>query len=161
MKILVLSDSHGDTRRLDAALEQNADAAAAFFLGDGVRDIEWLEDAYPKLPMYVVRGNCDFTSPYPVEGMVPFGGKNIFYTHGHLYNVKNSLDSLWQTAKARGADVALFGHTHKPLVKTVGGVLLFNPGAVGDYGLSGSYGLLTLPDASHSEDAPTVQVLPL
>ena len=39
-------------------------------------------------------------------------GVLFFYTHGHHYGVKRGSERLAQCAGDRGADVALFGHTH-------------------------------------------------
>ena len=153
MKILVLSDSHGNTRALLEAVARHPDAAAAFFLGDGTRDADALEQKYPRLPLYRVRGNCDFGSFDPVEGLAPLGGVVFFYTHGHAYFVKSGLEELTEAAKARGADVALFGHTHVPLCEMRDGVALFNPGSAGY--MHASFGVVTIRDKniafSHEE----------
>ena len=150
MKLLILSDSHGDSAALMTALEANTDAQAVIFLGDGMRDVEWLEDAYPHTRIYAVRGNCDMMSFAPTEGLAPFGGSLVFYTHGHLYGVKSGPYELADAAKARGADIALYGHTHCRALEQVDGVWLFNPGALsytrGEGG--SSYGVLTLEPGS-------------
>ena len=71
----------------------------------------------------------------------------IFYTHGHMYGVKYDLDTLADAASARGAEVALFGHTHIPHAETRGGVFLFNPGSCGRcYTGPNTYGILTLDE---------------
>ena len=81
----------------------------------------------------------------------------IFYTHGHMYGVKYDLDTLAEAAAARGAEVALFGHTHIPLEEQHGTVLLFNPGSCGRcYTGPDTYGVLTLANgrvlrAEHKE----------
>ena len=144
MKILVLSDSHGNTRAVLRAVERHPDAAAVFFLGDGSRDADALEEKHSRLPVYRVRGNCDFASFDPVEGLAPLGGVVFFYTHGHAYSVKSGVDELAAAAKARGADVALFGHTHEALCEMRDGVALFNPGTL--CGTRGSFGVVTVQD---------------
>lgn len=142
MKILVFSDSHGNTRGLLTAAARHRDADAAFFLGDGMRDADELADEFPRLPLYRVRGNCDFASFDPVDGLAPLGGFVFYYTHGNYYYVKAGCTELAEAARARGADVALFGHTHEPLCETLNGVTLFNPGSAGY--LRGSYGVITI-----------------
>ena len=48
-------------------------------------------------------------------------------------------------AEARGAEVALFGHTHVPVAEQHGSVFLFNPGSCGRcYTGPNTYGILTL-----------------
>ena len=65
----------------------------------------------------------------------------------HMYGVKYDLDTLADAAAARGAQVALFGHTHIPLAETRGRVFLFNPGSCGRcYTGADTYGILTLAD---------------
>ena len=64
-----------------------------------------------------------------------------------MYGVKYDLDTLADAAAARGAQVALFGHTHIPLAETRGRVFLFNPGSCGRcYTGADTYGILTLAD---------------
>ena len=62
-----------------------------------------------------------------------------------MYGVKYDLDTLADAAAARGANVALFGHTHIPVAEERGGVFLFNPGSCGRcYTGPNTYGILTL-----------------
>lgn len=143
MKLLVLSDSHGYTRRLTEALDAHPDARDVVFLGDGERDLEEVEWTYPDRRFYCVRGNCDLGSFLPVEGMAPFGGMNFYYTHGHLHGVKTGLELLAEQAQQMGAQVALYGHTHRACLEKWGDLVLFNPGSLAS---GGSYGVLTVAD---------------
>ena len=104
-----------------------------FFLGDGERDIVKVMDKYPDLPVYAVRGNCDFRSGLSNLLKCAVGGVTIFMTHGHMSNVKyeDRLDTLTQQAIQAGAEVALFGHTHSQHLSYNMGVMLLNPGSVG------------------------------
>ena len=62
-----------------------------------------------------------------------------------MYGVKYDLDTLADAAAARGAEVALFGHTHIPVAEQRSGVFLFNPGSCGRcYTGPNTYGVLTL-----------------
>ena len=64
-----------------------------------------------------------------------------------MYGVKYDLDTISDAAAARGAQVALFGHTHIPVAERRNGVFLFNPGSCGRcYTGPNTYGLLTLED---------------
>ncbi len=140
-RILVDSDVHGAVSRLRWLLKHET-ADAMFFLGDGLTELTLaLEDVPVAYPIYRVRGNCDLYQHDPFEGLVPLEGVLFFYTHGHLYNVKLGTDRLSEAAAARGADVALYGHTHvcchylgKP-----GEPPLFNPGSLRD---TRSYGVI-------------------
>ena len=130
-KIVIASDSHGSARALRRILAAEPDAWALVFLGDGWRDLEGLQEEFPHLKLYWVLGNCDFTDQGPEEGLLPCEGVLFYYTHGDRWHVKYGLASLANAAGVRGADVALFGHTHVPTREQLGGVTLFNPGSVG------------------------------
>lgn len=148
-KILVVSDVHGRLTPLRWVLK-NESADALFFLGDGLNDLEQaitLHRTPLPYPVYRVRGNCDVGCPDPVEGLAPFGGVLFFYTHGHHYSVKSGYGPLLDTAAARGADVALFGHTHNKHCTPgrAGLPALFNPGSLRDGGM---YGVITIEDGA-------------
>ena len=129
-KLLILSDSHNSRLAIENILAAEADSIdALIFLGDGLRDLEQALTFYPSLRAYAVAGNCDFGALEPLDGLAAFDGVVVFYTHGHMYGVKYDLDTLADAAAARGANVALFGHTHIPVAEERGGVFLFNPGS--------------------------------
>lgn len=139
VRFLVVSDSHGNRRNLRAVLERHADAAAVFHLGDGAADLEAVAEEFPAIATYGVCGNCDSALrliPEDVEVMV--GGKRFFAAHGHRYGVKSSPLRFLMEARSRGVDVALFGHTHQPLIHREVGLILLNPGSVRD----GCYGVI-------------------
>ena len=145
IRIIAVSDSHGDRRSLRAILERHADADAVFHLGDGATDMEALTEEFPHLRIYQVGGNCDSALRlFPAEQEVVLGGARFFAVHGHAFGVKSSPLRLLFAARERGARVVLFGHTHHPLVHGEEGLCLVNPGSVRD----GRYALidLTSPD---------------
>ena len=85
----------------------------------------------------------------PLDGLAGFDQTVVFYTHGHMYGVKYDLDTLADAAAARGAEVALFGHSHIPHAEQRGNVFLFNPGSCGRcYTGPDTYGLLTLENGA-------------
>ena len=152
MVILVFSDSHGRADKLRAAAEKCVGAREMLFLGDGLRDIEtaWLDGAI------CVRGNCDMfgADDCPTERILHFGEYTVMMTHGHLLSVKSNIEKAARAAAERGADMLIFGHTHKrcdaylPAGQVVDGftlerpLRLFNPGSIKE----GSVGVLTLRD---------------
>ncbi len=149
MKIIVVSDVHGDYQRLSDIIDAEKDACNVIFLGDGLSETEMLQDEHPALRIYTVRGNCDYASFSPTAAVASFEGINFFYTHGQLYSVKSGLDELAFAARARSADVALFGHTHVPCLEKREGLTLFNPGAVtSGRGGMGSYGVIEVKNGS-------------
>ena len=145
-KLLVLSDSHGGRAAIERVLlKEQKNIDALIFLGDGLRDLEQALPLYPKLRAYAVAGNCDFGALEPTDGLAAFDQVVVFYTHGHMYGVKYDLDTLADAASARGAEVALFGHTHIPHAEQHGEVFLFNPGSCGRcYTGPDTYCILTL-----------------
>ena len=69
--------------------------------------------------------------------------------HGHTRNVKASPLSAQYAAREYGADVLLFGHTHRPLVDYDGALYTMNPGAAGDH-LHPTCGVLTIENGKAS-----------
>ena len=126
-KLLVLSDSHGARDAIKRILnkEQN-NVDAVIFLGDGLRDLEQALAFFPHLRVYSVAGNCDYGALEPLDGLAGFDQTVVFYTHGHMYGVKYDLDTLADAAAARGAEVALFGHTHGGQISFFGKSPFFN-----------------------------------
>lgn len=141
MKVLVVSDSHGDVENMCRAVEREQ-PRMVLYLGDGWHDATLLQERYPELPLERVPGNCDYRQTEPAERVLLLGGKLVFLCHGHTQGVKSELSMLLRTALEHKADVALFGHTHKPFVDIRRGVMLLNPGSIGSFGRP-SYGTLT------------------
>ena len=130
MRILVISDSHGRTSKIEQAIESQSEAKHIFFLGDCVRDIEDYPFIYPDRTFHIVSGNCDFGSLCKSEDSVVLGGKKILFTHGHHLSVKGGIARLRQTAKQQGADIVLFGHTHIATKEYADGIHFVNPGSL-------------------------------
>jgi len=140
MRILVLSDSHERVSLLELAIAAQPAAQHLFFLGDGLADIDSAAALFPKVSVFKVCGNCDFSGNAPLEGLETLGGKRIFFTHGHRLAVKLADAVLAQTAAAQRADIVLYGHTHVPVHRFENGIHFFNPGALKD----GRYGVIDL-----------------
>ena len=142
MKVLVLSDSHGEVDAMIRAAKR-VSPEMIFFLGDGWRDAETLAEKFPHTPFYQVPGNCDFQFRKPAEELVTLEGKRILLCHGHTYGVKEGLWKADEEAEEQNLDAFLFGHTHTPLVELRGKTLFMNPGSIG-LGYPPSYGVLTV-----------------
>lgn len=130
--VVVLSDSHNRLPQTEKFLTILDEADYIFFLGDGGRDIDFLKGAYPSKLHYVF-GNCDFRSGRREE-LVELDGVKFFLTHGHDYGVKSGYLNLAYAAREKGADCALFGHTHFPVIEKDGALTLINPGSIGYQG---------------------------
>lgn len=142
MKVLVLSDSHGDFYNVNKILQSQPGAEVVFFLGDGLNDIERCRLNYPEKMFITVRGNCDWGSDAPIEQFFSIEGKKIMATHGHTYNVKFTYSEAIYRARENKCEVLLFGHTHNAVTAYDHGLYIMNPGSAHGYGAT--YGLLDI-----------------
>ncbi len=129
MRILIISDSHGDTKRFDKAIEAFSPDAIVH-LGDIERDVQYLEDVYPDIPIHAVVGNNDPWVRRESEKVVEFDNVRVFMTHGHLYGVWDRGFRIAKRAEELGCSVALFGHSHIYTDEVFGSVRVFNPGSI-------------------------------
>lgn len=136
MRILVFSDSHGSTARMRDALIDHPEADMIIHLGDGERDVEHLSELIGSRKLVQVCGNCDFYSQLPANEMIEVMGRKIFCSHGHTEFVKHGTQYFIEKAKAVGAHIALYGHTHEGVTAYDDGVYVMNPGSIrsGEYG---------------------------
>jgi len=148
LRIVVFSDSHNNFFALKNIVRSRIAADYFIHLGDGAKDFEALVQVYPSKIMYNVRGNCDWSSMEPNQGILMCAGKKIFYTHGHIFHVKSGLEELKAHARELDAQIVLFGHTHIACTEYDNGLYLMNPGSVTSplYG-SPSYGMLDITKA--------------
>ncbi len=143
MRILVISDSHGDMAAIDRVISQAGDFDRVFHLGDNYRDARYIEDITAK-PVDKVPGNCDFVDA-PSVITVCVGGKRFFLAHGHNHGVGYSTVRLTYAADEAEADVALFGHTHHSMIDYVGRLTVMNPGSISrPRGCAASYGIIEI-----------------
>lgn len=127
MKLLVFSDSHGQTEPMRRTiLAQKPDLVV--HLGDHVRDADAMRAAFPQTAFVCVRGNCDLGSTAPEKAEFSLGPVQVFACHGHRYNVKTGPDALLNAGFFSGAKLLLYGHTHRAQHLHVSGMELVNPG---------------------------------
>lgn len=129
MRVLIISDSHGETKRFDKAIVA-FEPDMIIHLGDIERDVEYLEAVYPHIPVEAVVGNNDPWVRREAEKVIELEGIKIFMTHGHLYGVWDKGFRIAQRAEELGCSVALFGHSHVPVNEVYGFVRAFNPGSI-------------------------------
>ncbi len=142
MRILVVSDSHGDADGLHKVIQSQPKAEIVIHLGDGEQDLEAQKYLFPQKMFLQVRGNCDWCSKLPSTGNCLVEGVRIFYTHGHVYDVKYGTYDFEQAARENKANIALYGHTHIPETVYRDGLYIMNPGSLrGSYG---SYGIIDI-----------------
>ena len=84
---------------------------------------------------------------------ITLGKYKVLITHGHYYYVSLGVEELRRQAVARGYQVAMFGHTHKPYLETKDGVTILNPGSLSyprQEGRRPSYMIMDIDEAGKS-----------
>ena len=134
MKILILSDTHRYHINYDKVLKREGKIDMLIHLGD-VEGGEYYIEETAGCPVHMVAGNNDIFSPLPKEEEFYIGTKKVFITHGHYYYVSRGLDRIITEGAKRGADIVMYGHTHRPALDHVdrrdgNNMLILNPGSV-------------------------------
>ncbi|MCH5462591.1 metallophosphoesterase [Lactobacillus sp. LC28-10] len=127
MKLLAISDNHGDRQILQTVFDAYGDQVDGIF---HCGDSEMTRDDPLFDGVQVVKGNNDFGIDFPNEVQCVIDGTKILMTHGHLYQVGMSLTQLDLRAREIGATVVLFGHTHQLAAEMSQGRLYVNPGSI-------------------------------
>lgn len=126
MPLLVMSDTHGDSTVIERVRGFYPQMDAVIHCGDS----ELSYDHNVLKDVTIVRGNCDRDKHFPEEMVLSVDGAKVYVTHGHLYNVKQSILNLSYRAQEIEADIVLFGHSHELGAELVNGILLVNPGSL-------------------------------
>lgn len=130
MKILIVSDTHGKNLNLERVLEYVPPIDLLIHLGDIEGSEDFIEAIAP-CPVEMVSGNNDFFSSLPKEKVIYLGQRHkALISHGHYYYVNFGTSRIMEEAKSRGCDIAIFGHTHRPLIEKDDDFLCINPGSL-------------------------------
>lgn len=151
---MVVSDTHGNYLAPLSCLDEDAGIELIIHLGDEISDGRMLQ-SLTSIPVILVPGNCDPEAREHRELCGMLGGQRIFMTHGDMYRVKSGLDALIRKAASEKAAVALFGHTHTPLVQKENGLLLVNPGTLMSTSKNKTFAVLTV-----SKDSVSAEIFP-
>ena len=155
MNVGLISDTHGKLR--PEVFERFEGVQHILHAGDvGTPDV--LIELEAIAPVTAVWGNTDgfdLRSRLPETAEVELQGRRILVVHGHQLG---SPTAPALVAAYPGFDIVVYGHTHRPRVEHVNGVLVVNPGAAGPprFGLASSVAVLTL-----STSTQNVSLLPL
>ncbi len=150
-KILVVSDTHRRDENFYRVIETEKDFELVIHCGDTEGSETQMQQLCP-VPMRIVRGNNDFFCNLPDEQEFEIASHKFFITHGHRYLVNMGSEEIRREALSRGADVVIYGHTHKPVAIKVDGMYVFNPGSLSyprQEGRKASYLVLTIDDDGH------------
>ena len=151
MKVLIVSDTHRRDENLRAVIRKEMPFDMMVHLGETEGSEVYFEDwvRNERCSVYTVRGNNDFFSASPAERMIYIGKYKVFMTHGHMYGVSMSTSRLREEAKSRGADIAMFGHSHRPHLARVEDLIVLNPGSLSyprQADRKGTYVVMTLDE---------------
>ena len=128
MKVLIVSDTHRSNANYFKVVEL-VKPDMVIHCGD-IEGSELAISQAVQCPVYMVSGNNDFFADLPAEVDVTVGRYKCLVTHGHRYHVSMGPELIMDEARARGYDVVIYGHTHKPEVRFEGGVYAVNPGSL-------------------------------
>lgn len=127
MKILVVSDNHGDEYILEEISSiYEGEIDKWIHCGDSE-----LSEVHPLWQQFtVVKGNMDMSQNLDLTQIDKMNGTAIFVTHGHRFGVNQSRIQVAKEAQGIDAPLAFYGHTHIPRVEKIDDVFVINPGSV-------------------------------
>lgn len=146
MKILLISDTHGQLNETLQILSQHSDADLTVHLGDIGFDLNYVKGCE------LVKGNHDKNWNLPAKRKLKLEGRKALCLHGNIFDDEtieevlqmkygeedDLMDICMHTmykklaayAKRKGCDTVFFGHTHHQCWEELDGVTLVNPGSV-------------------------------
>lgn len=116
MKILLISDSHGNNAVIDRLARMYPKMDLYLHAGDSQAD-EW-----SILPFTSVKGNCDYYPNFPEHMKLPIPGGYLWMQHYPQVDMA--------TLKENSVKLFIYGHTHRRDYKNNDGILFVNPGSM-------------------------------
>lgn len=136
MKILLVSDSHGNSMALDELLKKYPNMDLYLHAGDLECDEQSIR------PFDCVRGNCDHFSQLPERRIIPTPIGYLLMQH---------LPYLPQDiVKQYNIKIFIYGHTHRRKFELINGIYYINPGSI-SFSRDGndlSYAIITITNES-------------
>lgn len=129
MKVLIVSDTHRHNENFVKAVERTAPIDLVVHCGD-IEGSELFISQAAGCPVQMVAGNNDFFSELPGELTFKIRDLQVWVTHGHHYYVSMGTEFIIEEARARGVDVVMYGHTHRPSIEYSAGIVVLNPGSL-------------------------------
>lgn len=146
MRMLLLSDTHGQVNETRELLQQYPTMDAYIHLGDIGFELKELYH------FDIVSGNHDRFHTLPNEIIKAFDARHVLCIHGNLFDEEtiqevlamqdieeeNIMEICMQTlyqklasyACSKGCNTIFFGHTHHQVCVEVDGIVLVNPGSL-------------------------------
>lgn len=129
VKILIVSDTHRKNDNFLKALDRCKPVDMVIHCGD-IEGSEYLISEASGCPVEMVAGNNDYFSDLPRERCFTIGKYKVWVTHGHNYYINMENETIKQIARQKGADIVMYGHTHKPVIKVEEDLIIINPGSL-------------------------------
>lgn len=146
MKILLLSDTHGEVEATRQVIKTHPKVDLRVDLGDIGFPLKELSS------FVIVKGNHDHGTKLPLERILEVEGHRVWCVHGDVFEaetveevmaMKNDPDidlmelcmetlyrNIVKHAKRKGCDVVFFGHTHIRIWEKREGITIINPGSL-------------------------------
>lgn len=127
MRLLIVSDSHGNSHILDELVEKYIDHVDKFV---HCGDSELPDNHLVWNIMDTVSGNCDFYADFKdihIERETAFPYAIV---HGHHHNVKWTLEDLKEFAKLNKLSFMFYGHSHILKFDYEDSIFFINPGSI-------------------------------
>lgn len=145
IRIVLVSDNHGDRKSLQFLKETYADYDYFIHLGDSDLPLSEMEG------FLCVAGNHDiqYQGQVPDYRVLELNGHRIYICHGHMdFFSYYHYGPMVMHAKAHNCDTVFFGHVHTYHDTELDGVRLLNPGSVfhNRDGTSPTYMLITVKE---------------
>lgn len=145
MKIVVISDTHMprmNKKLPDRLIEELKNADAIIHAGDWTT-LSVYEALAAYAPTYGVAGNNDgseIIKKFGYRKLMEIEGCRIGLVHGHGTGGRVNTETRAREAfKGKQLHVLIFGHSHIPVMKQLGKMLIFNPGSPTDKRRQPSY----------------------
>lgn len=129
MKILVISDVHGNIKLMNKIIEDNNDVDLRIFCGDLQKDDKSI---LKKNFDYFVTGNADYFKLDEIKE-IEIEQVKILLTHGHLFETfweKINFDKLYKLGELLKVKLILHGHDHLSVIEEKNQIIRFNPGSI-------------------------------
>lgn len=150
LKIVVISDTHMPrmAKKIPSVLEKDLRTSDMIIHAGDWQTLDVYDMFSQYAPVVGVYGNVDqekVRRKLKEKEIVQFHHVTIGITHGHGKG-KSTEERVFQTFADDQVDCIIFGHSHNPVMKTVNGILLFNPGSPTDKRRQKqySYGVITI-----------------
>ncbi len=128
-KILIVSDTHRKNENYLDIINKYGPFDRVIHCGD-VEGSEFTICEAAGCPVEMVMGNNDFFSDLPREKEFMLGKYKVWLTHGHNYYVSMDNQTIKKEARARGVDIVMYGHSHRPVVDYDKEIIAVNPGSL-------------------------------